>query len=438
MKKLFISAYLLIIVTFFITVLVMEQFSLFSSDKWDEQDLQQNVTATSYLLDEIAQAKGQDHAEQALQTFTQKMHFQLSIYEAKDPTLNNKIISKIEKENLFIEDVDAMLVYFNFGNKKHIYKIETDYKSEFWQQESKYEFFFLLEICLALAVITFIVFLMLGRRLRCLEKVCVAFAEGDLDARASTHFLYRVGNLNSTLNSMVERIAQLIRSNRNLTNAVAHEFRTPIFRIQCNLDMLDDTGVRPEQLPYLEGVQGDLDELCSMVEELLHFAKMERLDSQFDLEEIDIHNLLDVQLTHLQFETDKKLILATSMSCYAPISVRPFQRAVGNIIRNGYRYAKSEVTISIHQTESEMRISIENDGLNIPVEDRKSIFEPFIRLEKSRGRQSGGHGLGLAIVKQIIKQHNGDIFVTEGRSGPSFDIILPLSYKPDANSSVKR
>jgi len=427
MKQLFLLAYFIIVVTFFFVVVAMDQSALFSTDKWDEQNLKQDISATSYLLDEIAQSKGQDYAEQALQNFTQKMQFKLSIFDATDPSINAQIREKVLSEKIAIDDPSDILAHFTFGDEKHIYRITEDVDSEFWQQESKYELLFLLQICAALAIITFIVLFLLARRLRRLERVCIAFANGDLDARASTKFLHTVGHLNNTFNFMAERIAQLIRSNRNLTNAVAHEFRTPIFRIQCNLDMLDDSIVRQQQMPYLEGMQEDLNELCSMVEELLHFSKMERLETHLTLQETDIYALLDKQIKHLQFETDIQLSLHASQACNAAIAARQFQRAIGNIIRNGYKYAQSEVRISLHSCATEMHITIENDGPNIPVKDRQAVFEPFTRLDKARDRNSGGHGLGLAIVKQIIKQHKGEVYVSDSAlNGPAFNIKLPL------------
>ncbi|WP_019613808.1 ATP-binding protein [Psychromonas ossibalaenae] len=428
MKKLFILTYLFIVVTFFVAVILMDQSEIFSSDHWEEQSLQHDISAASYLLNEIALSHDQEYAEQVLEKYLREMHFKLTVLNVVDPEFDAELKDKVSADKIVVEDSDDLLAYFTFGNEKHIYKVELDMQSEFWQEESRLELLTLLEICAALALITFIVLFMLSRRLRRFEKACIAFADGDLDVRASTKMLHKVGNLNTTFNFMAERIGQLIRSNRNLTNAVAHEFRTPIFRIQCNLDMLDDSSVRPEQMVYLEGMQGDLNELCSMVEELLHFAKMERLDIHLILEKTDIHSLLDAQLRHLQFETDKKLTLETSEVCYASIAVRPFQRAVSNIIRNGYKYAQSEVRISLHKSAAAVHICIENDGPVIPLEDREAIFEPFIRLEKSRDRQSGGHGLGLAIVKQIIKQHKGRVYISDGQSGPCFNIILPLTH----------
>lgn len=428
MKRLFVISYLIIVVTFFIAIIAMDESALFSTDDWDEVNLMQDVNATRYLLTEIADSRDQAYAETALANYARKMQFKTERFAPTDPVLSNEMRQKIAASGVAIEDLDFGTVYFTFGDQQHIYKVEIDDSADFWREESKLEMLMMLEICTALAILTFIVLFLLSRRLHRLEKVCVDFANGDLDVRARTSILHEVGDLNRTFNFMADRISQLIRSNRNLTNAVAHEFRTPIFRIQCNLDMLDDSRVRQEQMPYLEGMQGDLNELCSMVEELLHFSKMERLDAQLALEETDIHALMTEQLNHLQFETDIKLTLMGDDPCCVPVSVHLFQRAVGNIIRNGYKYAQTEVRVSLKSSSSELHISIENDGPDIPVKDREAIFEPFTRLDKARDRQSGGHGLGLAITDQIIKQHKGRVYITDSAmGGPCFNIQLPLS-----------
>ncbi len=428
MKRLFVISYLIIVVTFFIAIIAMDESALFSTDDWDEVGLMQDVNATRYLLNEIADAHDQAYAETALANYAHKMQFKMEAFEPTDPVITEEIRQNIAASGVAIEDLDFGTVYLTFGDRKRIYKVEIDDNADFWREESKLEMLLMLEICTALAIITFIVLFLLSRRLHRLEKVCVDFANGDLDVRARTSIFHEVGDLNRTFNYMADRISQLIRSNRNLTNAVAHEFRTPIFRIQCNLDMLDDSRVRQEQMPYLEGMQGDLNELCSMVEELLQFSKMERLDAKLDLETTDIHALLSAQLCHLQFETDIKLILMGDEPCHAPVSVRLLQRAVGNIIRNGYKYAQTEVRVSLKVSSSNLHICIENDGPDIPGKDREAIFEPFTRLDKARDRKSGGYGLGLAITEQIIKQHKGSVYITDSViGGPCFNIQLPLT-----------
>lgn len=427
MKRLFLLSYGTILVTFFIAMIAMDQFELFSTDEIEEISLGSDISATIGLLTEIAELKGQEQAERSFKTFTEKMHLTLEIYQSTSPEISEELRSHLLDNKFFIEDVEENIAYLVFGDKQKIYRVAADMNSAFMQQVSKKEWLILVEICTSLAIITFIVLFFLARRLRRLEKTYIAFADGDFTARASTKLFHNVGKLNQTFNIMADRISQLISSNRNLTNAVAHEFRTPIFRIQCNLDMLDDSKVRPDQMPHLEGIQSDLNELNSMVEELLHFSKLERLDTNLTLEPTDIGNLLEKQLNHLQFETEAKLTLNVRDNCIAPVSVRALQRALGNVIRNGYKYANSEVRISLQASPEQLHIIIENDGPSIPYKERESIFDPFVRLDKSRDRQSGGHGLGLAITKQIVKQHKGRIYITDSEMGGAcFNIKLPL------------
>ncbi|MDN3685736.1 HAMP domain-containing protein [Vibrio sinaloensis] len=75
------------------------------------------------------------------------------------------------------------------------------------------------------------------RRLNNLEQVTVAFANGDLHKRASEKNSIKLGTLNHSFNVMADKICDLINSNKSLTNAVAHELRTPIFRIQWQADI---------------------------------------------------------------------------------------------------------------------------------------------------------------------------------------------------------
>ncbi|RTR27678.1 ATP-binding protein [Shewanella atlantica] len=427
MKRLFLLSYGTILITFFIAMIAMDQLELFSTDELEDIAFGNEISATAGLLTEIAELKGQAQAERSFKRFADKMHLTLETYEESSSEISKEIKAHLSDRNFFIEDAEEDIAYLVFGDKQKIYLIADDMSSPFMQQMRNKEWLILVEICTSLAIITFIVLFFLARRLRRLENTYIAFADGDFTARASTKMFHNVGKLNNTFNIMADRISQLISSNRNLTNAVAHEFRTPIFRIQCNLDMLDDSKVRPDQMPHLEGIQSDLNELNSMVEELLHFSKLERLDTSLPLEPTDIGHLLEKQLNHLQFETEAKLTLHVTDNCIAPVSVRALQRALGNVIRNGYKYANSEVRISLQASPEELHIAIENDGPDIPIKDRETIFDPFVRLDKSRDRQSGGHGLGLAITKQIIKQHKGRIYISDSKMGGAcFNIKLPL------------
>ena len=106
-----------------------------------------------------------------------------------------------------------------------------------------------------------------------------------------------------------------------------------------------------------------------------------------------------------------------------PIALK---RAVRNLVENAVRYG-DQARVEITASNTDVAISVEDNGPGISPQDRERIFEPFVRLEESRNRETGGIGLGLAIARTIIRANGGDIVVSEGSTGGAkFTIQLPL------------
>jgi signal transduction histidine kinase len=80
-------------------------------------------------------------------------------------------------------------------------------------------------------------------------------------------------------------------------------------------------------------------------------------------------------------------------------------RAVVNLLRNAALHARSTVMVSLLREDGRTVIHVDDDGSGIDSADRERLFEPFVRLDRSRGRESGGFGLGLAIVRQVARWH---------------------------------
>ena len=92
-------------------------------------------------------------------------------------------------------------------------------------------------------------------------------------------------------------------------------------------------------------------------------------------------------------------------------------RAVVNLLRNALLHARSTVSVSLRRENDRTVIDVDDDGAGIDAADRERLFEPFVRLDRSRARDSGGFGLGLAIVLQVARWHGGDAFITESPLG---------------------
>ncbi|BCV38546.1 sensor histidine kinase [Shewanella chilikensis] len=426
MKRLFIFSYLVLVFLFFTCFIFVFQLDFFSSDEWEADYQDRSYMSLSQLLSDISTAEGVASAEASLEQVLGNLHKQLRVISLDSDELSADEKQRLRENQRYIKDVEEDISYIMFQGSDKVYAISRDESAPFWQEYYFKESIAFWVLFPVLAFINFVLLYLLARRLRRLERVHSAFANGDFKVRAKTGVWHKVGHLNQSFNQMADKIAKLIDSNKQLTNAVAHEVRTPIFRIRCNLDMLDDSGVRPEQMPYLEGIHQDLDELGTMVDELLHYAKMERRQAPLQLSYQSLDTALQELIAHLQFETDIALELTTAEPLTAMIDLRLWHRAVSNIIRNGYRYAHQKVSIRISGDTDRIWLHIANDGPGIRDEDKQRIFDPFVRIDKSRDRGSGGHGLGLTISAQIIRQHGGDIAISDKQDGgPSFDIWLP-------------
>ncbi|MBW8807334.1 MAG: HAMP domain-containing protein [Lysobacter sp.] len=268
------------------------------------------------------------------------------------------------------------------------------------------------------------------RDLERLRDAAARFGDGDLSARARLRGGSSIHHLCMYFNNMADQIGRLIQSQRDMVNAASHELRTPIMRLEFGLanlaDTLDDRVARAR----VHALRCDVEELDLLVGELLTLGMMERNGPLPTLEQVDLGALLRASTG---VSAEELRIRATTIEwAIAPgleqIAVEPrsLSRAFSNLMRNALRYADSTIRVSAQGDGAAWRLIVEDDGVGIPVEDRRRVFEPFYRLDRSRDRATGGFGLGLSIVRQVIERHGGEIQV-DGSSlgGARFIARLP-------------
>jgi signal transduction histidine kinase len=107
------------------------------------------------------------------------------------------------------------------------------------------------------------------------------------------------------------------------------------------------------------------------------------------------------------------------MSAFLPA----LRRAVRNLVENAVRYGEGARVI-LTRTPDAVQIVVEDDGQGIPEEEFERVFQPFVRLESSRNRQTGGVGLGLSIARSLVRSHGGDVLLFNG-SGLHAVVRLP-------------
>ncbi|WP_300630615.1 ATP-binding protein [Pseudomonas sp.] len=258
---------------------------------------------------------------------------------------------------------------------------------------------------------------------RDLEHIRLAaqrFGDNDLGSRILLPRRSTVRALAGHFNQMAERIESLIANQRDLTNAVSHELRTPIARLSFELDQLKQQADPRQSRELIADMYADLGELEEMVSELLTYASLERGATQVTRENIEAHSWLDSVIGSVALEAEAAGVQLSLRTCEVDvirIEPRFMARAVINLLRNAIRYADRRVEVSLTRFGSGYEVRINDDGPGVPLEGRAKIFEPFMRLDSSRDRRTGGFGLGLALVQRVSQWHGGQVQVLDSEWG---------------------
>ena len=227
---------------------------------------------------------------------------------------------------------------------------------------------------------------------------------------ASPRFLEPKGapeikDLVSAINAMQERISSLIKGRSILLGAISHDLQTYITRLRLRVEDIQDDKKQKKAVQ-------DLEEMSRIISDSIAIARGNSNDGRDD--EINIVHILQEDIV----SRDSEHITLTSDDSDHIIygDMTSIRRLFANLIDNALHYADT-VKITVTHDNNGYCVLIDDDGPGIPEYARKSIFEPFYRLDASRNRRTGGSGLGLAIVKQIVDSHNGSIDVLDSPMG---------------------
>ncbi|MGN6549621.1 MAG: sensor histidine kinase, partial [Pararhizobium sp.] len=204
---------------------------------------------------------------------------------------------------------------------------------------------------------------------------------------------------------MRERIEKSIEQRTAMLSGVSHDLRTVLTRFKLQLAIVGDE-------PEFEGLTEDVEEMQSMLEDYLSFARSE---AEEDLGSLNLEALL-VKIEEEARLRDKPF--TTEIHGEPIVKVRPkaFTRLVTNLTSNGMRYADAVHVKAVHD-ENWLTVTVDDDGPGIPADAREEVFKPFYRLDEARNLNESGTGLGLAIARDIARSHGGDISLSDSPMG---------------------
>jgi len=265
-----------------------------------------------------------------------------------------------------------------------------------------------------------------------LESAALHITRGNLDARAEVIGNDSVGSLARAFNDMARHLQSLMSIQREMIGAISHELRTPVARLRFGLEMVESAEGEDALKRYLESMDGDLTELDKLVDEILTYARLEQSAPALVLAPVDVPAVIEQVLAELAPINPQVSIEFSDRSrgraCWVDAEKRYLHRAVTNLVSNAARHAAGRVKVVTRVKGGRCQITVEDDGPGIPEAYREHIFTPFLRLDDSRTRASGGYGLGLSIVRRVVYWHDGDARVEASRDlgGAAFIIDWPL------------
>lgn len=268
-------------------------------------------------------------------------------------------------------------------------------------------------VALALVLISIICWLPFGRSIvgsvSHINRAAAQIAEGQFKIQLPVKRRDELGQLSASINRLALRLDGFVAGQKRFLGDTAHELCSPVARMQVAVSILE----RSRELDVkgtVDDLRDDLQHMTNLVNDVLLFSKAGLKGP-------------DVQLSPVALGEIVGTVLAREVCEAGQVQNRVFpdlrvlahrdllDRALGNVIRNAIRYAGTAgpIVVSAHPGNGSVTVSVADRGPGLPDSELDRIFDPFYRLEYSRGSDTGGAGLGLAIVKSSVEACGGTV-----------------------------
>jgi len=233
---------------------------------------------------------------------------------------------------------------------------------------------------------------------------------------------------------MLERIGRLMDGVRQVSNAIAHDLRTPITRARVRLEeAAAHAGTLEDLRAAVERATADLDGIVAVFQALMRISEIEAGSRRSAFAELDLGPLLaDLAELYGVVAEEKGVALAVDVPAHMPAygDRELIQQAVANLLDNAVKFSPPGSTVQLRATQAAagVEISVADQGPGIPPDDMKRATERFFRGETARS--TPGAGLGLALVQAVAQLHGGVLRLDDAGPGLAAVLSFPTTEQP--------
>ncbi|MGN1158703.1 MAG: sensor histidine kinase [Lachnospiraceae bacterium] len=269
--------------------------------------------------------------------------------------------------------------------------------------------------------------------LRKITRATEQYALGNLHYQLSVDSEDEIGYLAASLSYMAEELAQGEENQKKLVANISHDFRSPLTSIRGYLEAMLDGTIPPEMHEkYLQIVLNETDRLTKLTNNLLTLNNLNAKGMLLEKTDFDINSVIKNTAATFEGTCKQKMIaielILTGEEMIVHADMVKIQQVLYNLLDNAIKFSHHDSIIKIETTlkHNKIFVSVKDNGIGIPKESLKLIWDRFYKTDLSRGKDKRGTGLGLSITREIIKAHGENINVisTEG-VGSEFIFTLP-------------
>lgn len=255
--------------------------------------------------------------------------------------------------------------------------------------------------------------------------------------------LVETAMLNRRLSETAEQLAALNRMKDEFVSTVSHEFKTPLTTITGFLSVMLDGEAGPiteQQMKFLQIAKAAAKRLAGLVSDLLDLSRLEG-GARMDLRPLDLGELVAQSVENHQpvaSEGGKTVVFNRPGALPGAMAdERWLGLVVDNLLSNALKFTRpgGRVVVEIRNKGAFLMLSVSDNGIGIPPQDREKVFERFYRASNRSEVNAPGTGLGLAIAREVVSKHGGKIWLeSEAGQGTTFHFVVPAAPSPEGAS----